>query len=384
MAAVVLAAALVSGCASAGAPRAGASPVAAAPNLPTPMANSVETSQGTWATIPMGRLDDPLNTFWQLFYRPRAGSSWSDKVEATATATNGGLVLASEGKSLLVAVRPSANLTFTPMISTSDEGRSWSNGLLTKELAARPDALALAGTGAIALAGSGPGAEVLAAGGDISTWRSLVTQAALAASASGQACGLGALTAVGYLGAQPLVGASCASAGVAGLFALANGSWHLVGPRLPYPFRGGRTEVLAVRGFGPGVLALLAVAVGGRSQLVLAASGAGRRWAISRPLVLEGDEQVASFGPGGPGQFFALLRGSSGTSRLFLTDAAGLWRELPPPPAGTATIVFSANRPTDALVARGAQFSAWSLGPRAKSWAKGQVTHVPLQYGSSS
>ncbi len=90
----------------------------------------------------MGRLDEPLNTFWQLFYRPNGAVAWSNQVEATATATNGGLVLASAGPSLMVGVRPSVNLKFTPLISTSNGGRSWSDGLVTKGLAARPDALA--------------------------------------------------------------------------------------------------------------------------------------------------------------------------------------------------------------------------------------------------
>ena len=118
---------------------------------PTPLATSVQTSDGTWATIPMGRLDEPLNTFWQLFYRPDGSVPWSNRVEATATATNGGLVLASAGPSLLVGVRPSVDLTFTPLISTSNGGRSWSDGLVAKELAARPDALATTAGHALAL-----------------------------------------------------------------------------------------------------------------------------------------------------------------------------------------------------------------------------------------
>ena len=99
----------------------------------------------------MGRLDEPLNTFWQLFYRPNGSVPWSNRVEATATATNGGLVLASAGPSLLVGVRPSVDLTFTPLISTTNGGRSWSDGLVAKELAARPDALATTAGHALAL-----------------------------------------------------------------------------------------------------------------------------------------------------------------------------------------------------------------------------------------
>ena len=121
---------------------------AGAPLLPTPLATSVQAGGGTWATVAMGDLGQPLDTFWQLLFRPSRASSWSDRVEATAVATNGGLVLASGSNSLVVGVRPSNNLTFSPLISTSDGGRSWSNGLLNQGLVSRPQALASARTGA--------------------------------------------------------------------------------------------------------------------------------------------------------------------------------------------------------------------------------------------
>ncbi len=94
---------------------------ASALSIPTPLATSVQTSAGTWATVPMGNLQQPLNTFWQLFFRAPGAASWSNKVEAAATATNGGLVLASaEGRSVIVGIRPSARLTFSHLITTSD------------------------------------------------------------------------------------------------------------------------------------------------------------------------------------------------------------------------------------------------------------------------
>ena len=152
--AVVLSVAGLDGCSGSGTALGETDGPTAAPETPTPLATSVQTSDGTWATIPMGRLDEPLNTFWQLFYRPNGSVRWSNRVEATATATNGGLVLASAGPSLLVGVRPSVDLTFTPLISTSDGGRSWSDGLVAKEMAARPDALATAAGHALALVNS--------------------------------------------------------------------------------------------------------------------------------------------------------------------------------------------------------------------------------------
>ncbi len=131
----------------------------------------------------MGNLGQPVNTFWQLFFRRDGARTWSNQVEATATATNGGLVLAPAGQSLLVGVRPSQMLTFTPLISTADAGRSWSTGLISQGLASRPTALAMSpGGGALALVNGRGGPEVLESTGGLSSWRALVTGKALAAS----------------------------------------------------------------------------------------------------------------------------------------------------------------------------------------------------------
>ena len=207
LAALALAVGLA-GCTSAATTAGGAA--AAAPTLPTPLATSLQTADGTWATIPMGRLDEPFNTFWQLLFKRDGTSRWSNQVEATATATNGGLVLTSFGeRSLMVGVRPSVHLTFTPLISTSGSARSWSDGLITAGLAARPNALAADAAGqALALVDVGGGARVLSTTGDISKWRAVTTERALASEPPGQSCGLGSLTAVGFLAGQAVVGAA--------------------------------------------------------------------------------------------------------------------------------------------------------------------------------
>ena len=157
--------------------------------LPTPLATSVQAGGGTWATVAMGDLGQPLDTFWQLLFRPSGASSWSDRVEATAVATNGGLVLASGSDSLVVGVRPSNDLTFSPLISTSNGGRSWSNGLLNQGLVSRPQALASARRRALAIVQGGEGAQVLRDTKDSSAWQPVTTVRALASTPSSRACG---------------------------------------------------------------------------------------------------------------------------------------------------------------------------------------------------
>lgn len=198
------------GLAACGAPTAHPDRPAAAPagpSLPVPLATSVATPDGTWAVVPMGRLDQRSNTFWQLLHLPRAGGRWSNQVEATATATNGGLVLASAGSLLLVGIRPSTRLRFTPLIATTDAGRHWTNGLIDSGLQADPTALAVTGaptgaTRAVALVDRPGAQELLTTGGTLSTWRRLTTVKTLAASPADRACELSRLAAVGYFGSR--------------------------------------------------------------------------------------------------------------------------------------------------------------------------------------
>ena len=68
----------------------------AGPVVRSALATSTETAAGTWVTVPMGHLDQPLNTFWQLFYRPAGAKAWSNQASALAVATNGGIVVSSE------------------------------------------------------------------------------------------------------------------------------------------------------------------------------------------------------------------------------------------------------------------------------------------------
>lgn len=361
-------------------------PEPAAPSIPTPMSTSIDTTDGMWATLPMGRLDESLNTFWQLFNRPSPTAPWSNHVEATATATNGGLVLAAGAtESLIVGIRPSSYLTFTPMVSTSGDPTSWSNGLIEAGLAARPDALAVgAGGRALALVGRGDHTTVLRSGGNLSTWSALTTEKVLGSDPAGRACDLGALTAVGYLGGKALLAGSCARPGVAGLFVRRGGAWQLAGPTLSQAIAGGRVEVLSVQTTSATTTALLAVSRGSETDLVAAWSVAGQ-WSTSTPLRLPAGTSLSSIGPAGAGAVFVLTQGSSGQSALAIAQpSSAVWQKLPQPPSGTATVVFSPSSPVEALVGSATVLTVWSLDSGASRWVSGQVLHVPIQYGSST
>jgi len=363
------------------------SPAQAAPSLPTPMATSVETDGATWATIPMGDLSQLANTFWQLLYRPAGSQTWSNQVEATATATNGGLVLASGPGSLVVGVRPSLDLHFTPLIATFGGPSSWSDGLIAQALAARQSALAGTPADALALvAAPHGGSQVLADAGNLSGWHALLSEAPLAGTRPGEICGIGELTSVGFAGNEPLAGASCAKPGVIGLYGLRGGEWGLVPAVLPAQLRGGQAEVLAMIQLRATAVALVAVVLH-RSTYLLTLSPNGRQgWSSSSPLALGRRQAVASSGPAGSGAVFVLVQEASGTE-LLATVAAGpgsKWQYLVAPPSGTETVAFVRDGTANAFVGKNTNLDIWSLSRGSSRWSKLQVMRVPIQFGSSS
>src|SRR6201996_4379493 len=208
-------------CGGGSAARAPARPAAEAVT-PTPlsMVTSTATSGATWATMPMGAAAGP-NQFWELFTRPAGSPRWALHTPPDV-ATNGALVLAGRGSTLLAGIRPSIDLTFSPIASTADGGRSWAPGSPQTGLAGRPDALAAAPDGHLIADGQDNQISVLAPHGV--TWSRLTSKNALAGATG---CGLTAVTAVAYTPTgTALAGGNCGQAGLAGIFARTGTGWQ--------------------------------------------------------------------------------------------------------------------------------------------------------------
>ena len=169
---------LAAGCASTPSHTQPQNPPAAAPLSP---ATSVTSPGGTWAAIPMG--GSGPNQFWQLFLLPAPGGRWSLQTPPDI-ATNGALILAAQdgpsqdGATLTTGVRPSLDLTYSPVTTTRDGGRSWTTLLPDAGLANAPDALAAAPGGQL-IALSQHNQVSLARPG--SSWATLTTESTLAA-----------------------------------------------------------------------------------------------------------------------------------------------------------------------------------------------------------
>jgi len=381
---VALGACALSGCGTAHSNGPGAKP--GAPEVRASLATSLETSSGSWATVAMGHLDQPLNTFWQLFFRPTGAVSWSDQASALAVATNGGLVVASRARgSLLVGVRPANLLDYSPLIVTSNAS-SWTPTSPVGPLAAEPDALAI-GTGdqAMALVREGGTERVLASPRGLVHWRQMTTQDELATSQAGRACGVGELTAVGYLAGNALIGASCRRDGVVGVFLAHGGTWRLVGPRLPPALSTYGTEVLGLETTNSDLCVLVVAGVRDSTGVVAACTSVhALKWQVSPALPMAGQKGTVSFGPAGQFGLYALTPGTAHHLILaVMSEPTMRWRRLPAPPSGTATVVFGPAGRLDALSVGDTAFTDWVLAGGA-TWRKMQVLHVAIQFGSSS
>ena len=107
----------------------------------------------------MGRLHEPANTFWELFFHAPGATRWS-LVTPPGVFDNGGLVAGTSSGPLTTGFEPVQVLRYLPLAQTTDGGAHWTPALLPTALAAVPDALACEPAGPRrARAGPGAGAK---------------------------------------------------------------------------------------------------------------------------------------------------------------------------------------------------------------------------------
>ncbi len=357
-----------------------ASPPSAAPPPPLPLSTSDTGTGGAgWAVVEMGGLAAQHDNFWELFVRPAGSARWR-LATPPGVADNGGLVVAGAGGSLVTGFRPSQDLTFSPLSATSDDGATWSpSGPVSPGLTSAPDALAAGPGGRLMALTSSGGAEL----GTGTAWTRLSTARALAATPAGRACGVTGLTAAAFgVSGTPMLAASCARPGVAGIFADSGGGWHAAGPAMPAALARQDIEVLTLTGYagpaGSGLVALLRSGSGRAASVIAAWSGdRGSRWTVSAPLRLGGGQLTATaIGPGGT--FGIIVNSSRGAT---LAGPGATWRALPELPRGAAALALGPAGQADAIAVHLGTFAEWRLG--ASGWMLAQTIQVTIPYGSS-
>jgi hypothetical protein len=370
---------LAAGCGSPGSPGGSAprpAPEVTAAGAPQ-LATSLVTAVGTWAVAVTGGSAAAHDNFWQLFVRPAGSTMWR-LVTPPGVPDNGGLVAAGAGgRSLITGFRPSQYLTYTPLAITRDGGQAWSPaGPLAGALANAPDALAAAPNTGRLLALLTSGTVVEAAPG-YTSWHRLVSRHTLAATPAARPCDLRNITAVTWAApGMPLIGASCARPGVAGILALSQGAWRNVAPAMPTVLARQPVTVLRLTEAGGRAAALLQAGSGPGASLLAAWSAGGRRWTLSAPLRARATVTAASVGPV---QTIVL----NGTTATVIPDGRGSWRRLPAVPSGTATVTAGPAGGFDTLAVHRSKLTVWRLAAGGVAWQVAQAIIVPIQYGSS-
>ncbi|HEY0870916.1 MAG TPA: hypothetical protein VGD55_11000, partial [Acidothermaceae bacterium] len=344
--------------------------------ISVPLATSVVTSSATWATFAMGHLDDPENTFWEEFTLPTGADQWVERTPVDV-ADNGGLVTAPTSDGVVVGFRPSADLKFSPLASTSDDGATYTPGLLSDGLANVPDALSVTASGHAAALTS---TEVMTSGAMLSAWEPVTTLSAISTSSVGQSCGVQELTGVLVTENGLFVGAACSSPGVVGLLQHSGSAFVSAGLRLPSGDAQARISVLRLVQYKGTIAVLLGVRTDASTSYVAAWNPApgSAAWTVSPPLTLPG--ALVSTAVTGDGSYAMMTSDNSGLRAALIAERGTSWTQLPPPPAGTATLAVSKAR-TDALVVDSATFIDYQLTDG--QWVKGQTTQVAIPYGSS-
>lgn len=369
---------------SPGTPGRGAGAALPAPPLDT----SAATVAGSWAILAMGRLDQADNTFWEVFSLANGTRRWA-LVTPAGVADNGGLVGTPSGKaSFVVAFGTSQLLGFSPVASSADAGTSWQAGVLPSGVTPLPDALASSLSGGfLALVGD-PADGIDSSGGGLSSWHTLSSETAVAASPAGLACGVSAITAVAFAPAgTALLGAGCLREGHVGIIASSGGGWRLVGPALPAALSGtgNATSVIGLGTSSTGVSALVAVQGTGGVRLLVASSRTGTGgWSLSPALDLGSSVTLLSTGMLAGGRRFVLLGDGSQRRVEVLDEGDRRWQALAGAPPTTATIASGPGGSIDAMAVTGSTLTIYRLSGGARSWARTQVTEVPIVYGSSS
>jgi hypothetical protein len=349
-----------------------------------PLATSLGgAGQPGWAVVQMGGSAASHENFWELFTRPAGSAQWR-LATPVGVASNGGMMMAAAGTGLVAGFGPSQDLTFSPLAAVTVPGAIWSQNAapVSPGLADVPDALASGPGGQlIALTRSG---EVLRGSGNGAPWRRLTSLRSVAGSRAGRACGLTALTAVGFTAAGAAeVGGQCTRPGAAAIFVQQpGGGWQAAGTAPA----GERLTVLGLATQAGRAMALLSVRTRSRAGVIAAwSASAAAAWTVSPVAASDSGEPrtgvPASLQMWADGSAALVLAGGRG---LTIAGPGGSWRALPALPARTATLALGPAGQLQALTATGGQFAVWQLTAGGGGWSQAQQIKVQIPYGSSS
>lgn len=356
------------------------------------------TASGVWAVVAMGDPASAASTYWELLFLPAGSSRWR-LVTPPGVASSGGLSTsgptgARSAPSLVVGVQPSHELAYSPVARSSDEGTTWTAGVLPSALVDQADAVTAGPAGSALAVVRAHGGELLRSDGSLTRWSSVVTAGELGATLPGRACRLQALTAVAAPSDGVLLGGDCARPGTLGIFSAAGGSWSAA--PAPASLRHSQLGVLrltATPGSANAASALVEARRGAATSLVVLWRRASGAWVASSSARVHGTVLASGLGPG---EGVVAVTGLHGRADqvLWLGGPGARWRALGAPPTGTRTAVARAAGGAGgadvkapqliALAVSGSDVTMWQRGAASGRWGRIERFRVPIANGSST
>jgi len=351
------------------------------PSLVAPLTSAVTTATAAWVVVPMGRVTDPLNTFWQLFVRTSSQQKWA-LVTPRGVADNGGLVLsAGQTRDAVVGIRPSQLLTFTPLALTHNAGSTFTPDLLPAALEATPDSLATSSTGAaVAVVNSGTGIAFRRALG--SPWTTSTNISTLGTSSLGRRCRPTSITSVATVASTTYIGVACSRPGTLGLFELSRGAALPVTAPVPAGQRASTFVIDRLIATNNNLEVLARSQQGSSASYVLLLRRASTA-AWQHASTVNTDGSLVSTSVASDGAIAIVSRSPSGEPKgVIFRPAKAAWVRMPAPPR-SAVVVALVGAGLQAIAADGTQFRVYTYQNANQTWLLTQSMTVPITYGSS-
>ena len=357
-------------------------------SVPGPLPSSIVSGGVTYLTLPMGHLQSPANTFWQLFSQSGGPGTLRDETTALAVATNGPIILASvPANPPLVAIDPSNDLRYSALLSLA---KSW-----------QPVAPVLSAVRSLARSGSSIAAITLQGGtssfalstNSTSTFSNVISVRSgeiitpLGARANFGSCKPLALVAVGALSPQSYaIGDECTGVGSSPIAIYTAHGWHL--PRLlegadgPGSLLAHRYTVLALMTTVLGTEGLVEFSTA-TGEVVSRFSLTATSMTVGRSAHLAPGATVAGQGTLADGSLWILTRSDNHeVGTIFRSNGSALTT-----PVLDATEAALAEAPTGSIeaveVTRGGNAVAELTLSSADRWQLARSIYLTIPYGSS-
>ena len=355
-----------------------------APTLPPSVyGSSTSTPSGNFATLAMGHIGDPLETFWQLFVQRTGSRSFLDESVALAIATNGGLLLGpGDPHQMSVAARPSVKLQFTPVLTQRGTTTDWTPGA---PLPGAATAFATKSGALIAIVGSGASASLVEASRSGSGWHTIATLKTLEHLTPLARCGPIALTAAAFgPSGDPMIGLACAKDSSSGLYELHAGVWRSIAPSTS--MAQGTDSVLYLTSNAGATTGIICVTAGDERHLY-GLSSSPTKFEVTSLGLVRGPLSITGMGSTPQGGAWITYNSSPSIVNGFFVTAPGVRsRAIPAITSQAASLLVLSNGTIESLSlaeAGNGMRLAQLTGSTAPTWKTLKLATIAIPYGAS-